>query len=96
MNCMEYVDMKNANRINEESWEVLWRKLAFIEFDAALEEYVENGKEAHNDGESLMDVSTEQVGKIMERFIERVEEATMRLFAEEMRGAVQDVTGLVC
>ena len=96
MNSQEYVGMKLENTINEESWEALWRKLAFIEFDAALEEFVENGREEENDGRSLMEATPAEVERIMRSFVDRVEPSIGRLFAEEMRNAIQEVTGLVC
>ena len=98
MNMQEYVAMKLANTINEESWDVLWRKLAFIEFDAALEEFVENEKERweQNGGDSLMDVSTTDVECIIDEYINRTEELFCRIGTEEMRNAIQAVTGLIC
>ena len=97
MNSQEYVDMKTANTINEESWEALWRKLAFVEFDAALEEFVENDKKhwAENNGRSLMGASPAEVESILDAFLDRVEDRIRWLCAEEMRNAIQAVTGLV-
>lgn len=96
MKCMEYVKLKNGNRVNEDSWEILWHKLAFIEFDAALEEYVENEKEKDNGGDSLMDVSVNDVECIIDEYLNRTEDM-FRMFAQkEMRNAIQTVTGLIC
>lgn len=96
MNCTEYVELKNGYAINEESWAVLWRKLAFIEFDAELEEFVENWKEKDNNGDSLMDVSIEDVECIIDEYLDRWEVHVLPVVVDEMRNAIQAVTGLVC
>lgn len=96
MNSQEYVNMKLANTINEESWDALWRKLAFIEFDSQLEEFVENEKERDNDGRSLMDVSTEDIERIADEFVCRFDTYVQPAITDCMRNAIQAATGLVC
>ncbi len=96
MNMQEYVDMKLANTINEESWDALLRKLAFIEFDSQLEEFVENGWESENDGRSLMDITPADVDRIADEFATRFDAYVQPAIDDCIRNAIQAVTGLVC
>ena len=96
MNMQEYTALKQRYAINEQSWGELARKLAFYEFDCALEEYVENEKEEWNGGKSLMDVSAADVERIIEEYLWRESERVAPVQTEAMRDAIQAVTGLVC
>ena len=109
MNMQEYIDLKHkydytlvnehtGERIAFDGWDALQRHLAFLEYDAALEEYVENEKEnwQRNDGQSLMDVSTTDVECILDEYIARTEDVFYRIGTEEMRNSIEAVTGLVC
>ena len=109
MNMQKYIDLKNrydytlvnehtGERVGFDGWDVLQRHMAFLELDAAIEEFCENGKDKWelNEGRDILDITTEQAEAILDRFIERTEEAFSRIGTEEMRNAIQDVTGLYC
>lgn len=98
MNCQEYVDIKQANTINEESWKTLWRKMAFIEFDSQLEIFVENGYENDfgNEGRSLMDVTPADVELIADEFVDRFEDYVQPAIDDCIRNAILAATGIYC
>ena len=98
MTDFEFNGLKERYGVDGADWDGIWRKLAFLEFDAALEEFIENGKESweSNGGESLMDITENDVECIIDDYISRTEELFCRIGTEEMRNAIQDVTGLIC
>ena len=98
MNCQEYVDTKLANTVNEENWEALLRKLAFIEFDSQLEVFVENGYENEfgNNGRSLMDVGEDDVERIADEFAKRFVDYVQPAVDDCIRNAILAATGIYC
>ena len=92
----EYIMLKNKYEFTTGGWDALWRSLAFMEFDAALEEFNLNNKDTWNGGEDLDDVSVHDVERIMDAYIERVEYTFTTIGTREMRNAIEAVTGLVC
>lgn len=96
MNAKEYTDLKGKYARKVCGWGELLRIYAFMEFDAALEEYDGNEKSSWNDGAELMDVSPADVECVIDEFLARWDGRIMPLAADEMRNAIQAVTGLIC
>ena len=71
------------------------RQHAFEEFDAYVEAFCENGCEQGNGGDSILDVSREDVECILDNYIDTFDERGSGARDEWMRNAVQSVTGLV-
>lgn len=99
MTDLEYNELKKRyGAENGIDWDGIWRRLAFFEFECALEEFCSNEKEdwEGNDGESLEDITPSDVERIIDDYLARTEELFCRIGTEEMRSAIQDVTGLIC
>lgn len=96
MNKRDYTALKNKYEYRVGGWGELLRTYAFMEFDAALEEYGENGWAENNDGDELFDVSPADVEAILDEFGARWDERIAHIATDEMRNAIQAVTGLVC
>lgn len=96
----EYEEIKKRYELTPEDQQALIKlsaKLAFDEFDCQLEEYDYNDKYEWNDGAELMDITEDQLLEIIDDYLSRMDadEFTWHR-VEQMRHAIEDVTGLVC
>ena len=79
-----------------ELFKVIMRKRAFEDLDAEIESYVLNDKALDNGGE-LLDPTAEEVEEILDAYFEyRYSDFAVQDEMDDMRRAIESVTGLVC
>ena len=97
MDIFEYVQLKSEYiRYGDEKFRAFIWQHAFEEFDAQVECYCGNGYERNNDGLSILDVTPEEVERILALYIVRFYDDGSSIRDKWMRDAIQSVTGLVC
>ncbi|MBQ9041434.1 MAG: hypothetical protein IJ111_01300 [Eggerthellaceae bacterium] len=96
---MSYQDLRKKYEINSEEDKVfraILRKRAFDDLDAEIEAYVLNEKAEWNDGKKL-EPTDEEVELILDDYLDRrYSDYAVQDEMEDMRDAIQSVTGLVC
>ncbi len=100
MNMNEYHGLIEKYGASPGEWAHMRASFAFEEFACQMEEYEynERSKDERNEGRELMHISVEQVGKIIDDYLDRVsdDDWLRERIADHMRNTIQDVTGLIC
>lgn len=98
MNMNEYHELIEKYGASPKEWAHMRASFAFDEFACQLEEYEYNEKGVDNDGRELMHIPVEQVGEIIDDYLDRMSEDDWlrERITDHMRNAIQDVTGLTC
>ena len=96
---MSYENLREKYAISDEEMSIfktVQRKRAFEDLDAEIEAYKINHKQDNNNGK-MLDPTDEEVERILDEYIDRrYQDFAVSDEMDDMRDAIQTVTGLIC
>ena len=98
----DFKELQQKYKLTDEDKEIIAaydkvkRKLAFFEFECEVEHYEGNGYAENNNNRHLDFLSKCEIEDILDDYIERQDSSICWTCDEDIRNAIQDVTGIRC